>query len=94
MVAQGRLTYRHFEGDGLALDLAVGAFADHYRVTVLVNGAPARTARRRDLDGALRWARAYADRQLDRFGLQPRQLPLALPAELPLARPIPLAAGL
>ncbi|GIW07393.1 MAG: hypothetical protein KatS3mg060_2198 [Dehalococcoidia bacterium] len=94
MVAQGRLTYRYFEGDGLALDVSVGAFAGHYRVTVLVNGAPARTARRRDFDSAVRWGRDYADHQLNLFGLQPRQLPLALPAELPAVRPVALAAGL
>ena len=93
MVADGRLTYRHFEGDGVALDLSVGAFADHFRVTVLMNGAPAGTARRRDFEGAIRWGQEYANRQLDRFGLRPRQLALALPAELPRSRALPRAAG-
>ncbi|MCS6802268.1 MAG: hypothetical protein RMM58_12660 [Chloroflexota bacterium] len=93
MTAQGRLIYRHFAGNGLAFDLSVGAFADHYRVTIFVNGAPARTARRRSLGSAIRWARAYADRQLDRFGVQPRQLALSLPAEKPAVGAHPLTAA-
>jgi hypothetical protein len=38
------------------------------RVTVELNGAPVRTARRRTLTSALRWALRLADRLLEVFG--------------------------
>jgi hypothetical protein len=76
MLATGRIQYRYFDNSGLAVDLAIGSYPDHYRATVVVNGAPSRTVKRRDFDSAVRWARSEADDQLSRFGVQPRQLPL------------------
>ncbi|MFN8533333.1 MAG: hypothetical protein U0556_07280 [Dehalococcoidia bacterium] len=93
MLALGRMTYRYFECAGLAVDLSVGAFESHYRVTVLMNGAPSRTGRRRDFESAIRWGRAAANDQLERFGVQPRQLSLSMPAELPASPVMALAAG-
>ena len=75
---QGHMTYQYFEGDGLTIELNVGACADQYRVTVLLNGVPARTARCRSLTGALRTGRAWAERQLTLLTSPPRQLALAL----------------
>jgi hypothetical protein len=82
MLASARLQFRYFEGSGLAVDLAIGSYADCYRATVVVNGAPSRTAKRRDFDGATRWARENADAMLVQFGVQPRQLSLPLATDI------------
>jgi hypothetical protein len=64
-----QVSYRYLDVPGGQVTLELRAFSAGYRCVVLINGAPARSARRRTLAGALRWGLDTAEWQTELLGL-------------------------
>lgn len=63
-----QVSYRYLDVPGGQVTLELWAYATGYRCVVLINGAPARSARRRTLAGALRWGLDTAEWQTELLG--------------------------
>lgn len=64
----GRASIALYVRPGFRLVANIAFRQGYYRVTLELNGAPVRTARRPTLTSALRWAMALSARLLDTFG--------------------------